>query len=360
MSGSGEQVGAGKGAERPLVAVSMGDPLGIGPELVVKALRDAKRRERARFVVLGLDEPLKAAAERAKIEPFWATADATKAPEVTSKDAQRDVLVLDDPRFAEASALARGGEARASKEGGAASFQWVEDAIALTKRAANEPLRAEAIVTAPISKEAWSLAGKSKYPGHTELLATRYQSKRAAMLFDSPGLRVVLATIHVPLSSVSGMLTIGRVFDPIDLGNDACKRLGVSRPRIAVCGLNPHAGERGLFGDEEERVIEPAVRLAQEAGIDARGPFPGDTVFNRAVRGEFDLVVAMYHDQGLIPVKLLAWDTAVNVTLGLPVVRTSPDHGTAFDIAGKNAADAGSFERAVDLAVRMVGEGNGQ
>ena len=336
----------------------MGDPLGIGPELVVKALGDAKRRARARFVVLGLDERLRAAAERAKIEPFWATADATKAPEVSSKDAKRDVLVLDDPRFAEASALARAGEARASKEGGAASFQWVEDAIALTKRAApGDALRADAIVTAPISKEAWSLAGKSKYPGHTELLATRYQSKRAAMLFDSPGLRVVLATIHVPLSSVSGMLTIGRVFDPIDLGNDACKRLGVSRPRIAVCGLNPHAGERGLFGDEEERVIEPAVRLAQEARIDARGPVPGDTVFNRAVRGEFDLVVAMYHDQGLIPVKLLAWDTAVNVTLGLPVVRTSPDHGTAFDIAGKNAADAGSFERAVDLAVRMVEEG---
>ncbi|MGP1310321.1 MAG: 4-hydroxythreonine-4-phosphate dehydrogenase PdxA, partial [Phycisphaerales bacterium] len=315
---------------------------------------DAKRRANARFVVLGLDDCLRAAAERAKIKPFWEVEDAA-AP--TGKGlGPGGVLVLHDGRFAEAAALAKAGEARASKEGGAASFQWVEDAIALTKRADGDGLRADAIVTAPISKEAWALAGRGKYPGHTELLATRYQSKRAVMLFDSPGLRVALATIHIPLLSVSDTLTIGRVFDPIDLGNDALKALGVARPRIAVCGLNPHAGEGGLFGDEEERVIGPAIRLAQEAGIDARGPFPADTVFNKAVRGEFDLVVAMYHDQGLIPVKLLAWDTAVNVTLGLPSVRTSPDHGTAFDIAGKNKADAGSFSRAVELALRMVGE----
>lgn len=355
MNARNEQVGRDGG---PRIAVTMGDPLGIGPEIVVKALGDAKRRAGARFVVLGLEECLRAAADRAKVKPFWTSVDASKP--VGAKDASGEVLVLDDPRFADAATLARAGEARPSREGGAASFQWVEDAVALTKRPADDPLKCDAIVTAPISKEAWVLAGKGKYPGHTELLATRYQSKRAAMLFDSPGLRVILATIHIPLLSVSDTLTIGRVFDPLDLGNDALKRLGIARPRIAVCGLNPHAGEGGLFGDEEERVIAPAIRLAQEAGIDARGAFPADTVFNRTVRGEFDLVVAMYHDQGLIPVKLLAWDTAVNVTLGLPVVRTSPDHGTAFDIVGKNKADAGSFERAVDLAVRMVGEGGGQ
>lgn len=354
MVGRGEQVGGSVDGSEPLIAVSMGDPLGIGPEVVVKALSDALRAGmRARFVVLGLEECVRAAAERAGIAPFWECVEAGK--EQAARDGAWRALVVDDPRFAQAGALARAGEARPSREGGAASFQWVDDAIALTKRPRGDGLRADAIVTAPISKEAWALAGRSRFPGHTELLASRYGSRRAAMLFDAPGLRVALATIHVSLSSVSGMLTIGRVFDPIDLGDEALKRMGVRRPRIAVCGLNPHAGERGLFGDEEERVIAPAIELAREGGIDARGPFPADTVFNRAVRGEFDLVVAMYHDQGLIPVKLLAWDSAVNVTLGLPVVRTSPDHGTAFDIAGKNAADAGSFSRAVELAARMVG-----
>lgn len=329
----------------------MGDPLGIGPEIIVKTLADPAIRRSARFLVFGLHGCLLDAAERAGVEPFWRKVPAHSA--LAESGASHDILVLDDDRFADAAHLARQGEARPSREGGAASFQFVEDAIASTRRKPGDPLRADAIVTAPISKEAWALAGRSKYPGHTELLATRFQSKRVAMMFDSPTLRVVLATIHVPLMDLQGLLTIGRVFDPIDLGNDALRRLGVERPRIAVCGLNPHAGEGGLFGDEEQRLIEPAIRLAQEAGIDARGPFPADTVFNRAVRGEFDLVVAMYHDQGLIPVKLLAWDSAVNVTLGLPVVRTSPDHGTAFDIARQNKADAGSLSRAVELAVRM-------
>lgn len=329
----------------------MGDPLGIGPEIVVKALADPALRRSARFLVFGLHECLLAAAERARIEPYWWKAPAHSP--IADTGAAHDVLVLDDERSQDAASLARAGEARPSREGGAASFQFVEDAIASTRRKPGDPLRADAIVTAPISKEAWALAGKGKYPGHTELLATRYQSRRAAMMFESPRLRVILATIHVPLMELEGLLTIGRIFDPIDLGNDALRRMGIERPRIAVCGLNPHAGEGGLFGDEEQRLIEPAIRLAQDAGIDARGPFPADTVFNKAVRGEFDLVVAMYHDQGLIPVKLLAWDSAVNVTLGLPVVRTSPDHGTAFDIAHQNKADPGSFSHAVQLAIRL-------
>ena len=329
----------------------MGDPLGIGPEIVVKALALPETRGAARFLVFGLHDCLLDAAERAGIEPFWWKVPAQSA--IADAGASHDVLVLDDERFADAARLSREGAHRPTREGGAASFQFVEDAIASTRRRPGDPLRADAIVTAPISKEAWSLAGRGKYPGHTELLATRFQSRRAAMLFDSPKLRVVLATIHVPLMRLSDLLTIGRVFDPIDLGNEALKRMGIERPRIAVCGLNPHAGEGGLFGDEEQRIIGPAILLAQDAGIDARGPYPADTVFNKAVRGEFDLVVAMYHDQGLIPVKLLPWGSAVNVTLGLPVARTSPDHGTAFDIAGKSVADAGSFARAIDLAVRL-------
>ena len=175
------------------------------------------------------------------------------------------------------------------------------------------------------------------------------------MMFVSPRLKVILATVHVPLRMVPGLLTRERVVRTIELGAAECARLGVGGPRVAVCGVNPHAGEAGLLGDDEGRVIGPAIEAAKKRGIDARGPFPGDTVFNAAVKGEFDLVVAMYHDQGLIRVKLLDRDRAVNVTVGLPVIRTSPDHGTAFDIAGRGIADAGSMKAAIRLAVRMAG-----
>jgi 4-hydroxythreonine-4-phosphate dehydrogenase len=174
------------------------------------------------------------------------------------------------------------------------------------------------------------------------------------MMFDSPRLRVVLATTHLPLMDIRNVLTIGRVFDAIDLGHEACRELGLPRPRVAVTGLNPHAGEAGQIGDEEERLITPAIRVARDGGIDVEGPFPADTLFIRAAAGDFDLVVAMYHDQGLIPVKLLGWDKAVNLTLGLPIIRTSPDHGTAFDIVGRNRASAGSMRAAIDLAARLA------
>jgi 4-hydroxythreonine-4-phosphate dehydrogenase len=208
-------------------------------------------------------------------------------------------------------------------------------------------------VTAPISKESWTLAG-FRWPGHTELFAARTKAKRQAMAFVSPRLNVVLATTHVPLMEIRNLLTIGRVHEPIALGHELCLSLGIAKPRIAVCGLNPHAGENGLFGDEEIRIIKPAIDMARASGIDAYGPFPGDTIFIDAAAGSWDLVVAMYHDQGLIPVKLLGWDKAVNVTLGLPIVRTSPDHGTAFGIAGKNKASEGSMKAAIALASRLT------
>jgi 4-hydroxythreonine-4-phosphate dehydrogenase len=176
------------------------------------------------------------------------------------------------------------------------------------------------------------------------------------MMFVSPRLRVALASAHVPLMDIRNVLTIGRVFDPIELGVDLCRQLGIAGPRIAVCGLNPHAGEHGLFGDEEDRIIRPAIEMARRHGIDASGPFPGDTVFIDAAAGRFDLVVAMYHDQGLIPVKLLGWDKAVNVTVGLPIVRTSPDHGTAFNIARSNSASEGSMRAAIALAIRLASQ----
>lgn len=339
---------------RPTIAITMGDPLGIGPEIVVHALADQRLRRSARFVIHGMAAPLFAAAEAAGVDPFWWRV-RSDSPLIDTAQSQDVVLV--DHALADAD-VAGGGidldRRRPSRIGGEASFQFVESAIVDAARPTDDPRRADAIVTAPINKQSWHMAGRGKYPGHTELLATRFKAKRFAMMFVAPRLKVVLATIHIPLMDLRNALTIGRVFDPIDLGNEACMRLGITRPRIAVCGLNPHAGEAGLFGDEESRLIEPAIRMAIDAGIDASGPFPADTIFNAAVDRKFDLVVAMYHDQGLIPVKLLARDEAVNMTLGLPVVRTSPDHGTAFDIAGRNMANPGSMRAAIELAIRSV------
>ena len=344
----------------PTLGLTMGDPLGIGPEVTVKALADRDLRSRARFLIFGMGGALHAAAHKAGIEPFWWRA-SHDSPALEATGSHDVVLVdYDDPRAREAHSEEAGAatsipdaRARPTKSGGAASFQFVEDAIASARSPAHAALRVDAIVTAPISKEAWAMAGRGKYPGHTELLATRFGVSRSRMMFVAPQLRVILATTHIPLMDIRNTLTIGRVFDTIDLGAQACRRLGVEKPRIAVCGLNPHAGEHGLMGDEEERIIEPAIRLACEQGIDAHGPFPGDTIFNSAIKGRFDLVVAMYHDQGLIPVKLLAFDCAVNATIGLPIVRTSPDHGTAYDIAGRNVADPGSMKAAIDLAITL-------
>jgi len=337
----------------PTIAVSMGDPLGIGPEVIVKALADPALRRSARFVVRGLAEPMHYAADMAEIEPYWWR---VQHDSDLVRDAMgHSVVVLDYDELTIPGAPGFGVEGpRPTRAGGHASFVWVEHAIEDCKRGAGDPLRADAICTAPISKAAWSMAGRGKYPGHTELLATRFGARRHAMMFIGPRLRVALATAHIPLNDIRNALTIGRVFDPIDLGAEACRMLGVDRPRIAVCGLNPHAGEGGLLGDEETRLIEPAIRLAQDAGIDARGPFPADTIFHKALDGKFDLVVAMYHDQGLIPVKLLEWRDSVNLTAGLPVARTSPDHGTAHDIAGRNKADASSMKAALELAVKMA------
>lgn len=337
----------------------MGDPGGIGPEVVVKALADRGVRGLARFVIHGAADAMHEAAQAAGVEPFWWEARRGSALVETARS--HEVVVIDD-RDDDRTGYARA----ANRVAGELSFRWVEDAIASARLPEGDPMRADAIVTGPVSKEAWSLAGRGRYPGHTELLATRFGAKRHAMMFVGPRLRVVLASAHVPLMDLRNVLTIGRVYDAIDLGHDACIRLGIARPRVAVCGLNPHAGEQGLLGDEEERLIAPAIRIAAEQGMDVHGPFPADTIFNAAVGApgrpaRFDLVVAMYHDQGLIPVKLLFCDESVNVTLGLPMVRTSPDHGTAFDIAGKNRADAGSMKAAIRLAARMAqGESEGR
>ena len=327
----------------------MGDPGGIGPEVLVKALADDARSSRARWVVFGLHTPMLDAAERAGIEPFWDRMTRAEAGKLAGWPG--GVTLIDgEPELASS----RVWPARDGKLSGEVSFRFVEDAIGCCRLKADHPLRADAVCTAPISKMAWELAGKGRFPGHTELLAVRFGAERAGMMFESPSLRVMLATVHLPLLQIRDVFTIGCVFDAIELGHEGCRMLGIERPRLAVCGLNPHAGEGGLLGDEEQRVIIPAIKMAKQQGIDARGPFPGDTVFNAAVAGDYDLVVAMYHDQGLIPVKLLHRDEAVNMTVGLPVPRTSPDHGTAFDLAGKDRAREGSMAAALDLAVRLA------
>jgi 4-hydroxythreonine-4-phosphate dehydrogenase len=341
-------------SSKPTIGITMGDPAGIGPEIVLKALADRELRRQARFIIYGLNELMNYEADRQEINPFWSRVQHDS--ERTTRQIFEDCVLLD---FDEFDGLVRSPR-QPSKMGGIASKLFVEEAIndamlPIDGAGAGHPRRIDAIVTGPICKESWMLGGFN-WPGHTELLAYRTKAKRHSMMFVSPRLRVALCSTHIPLNEIRNVLTIGRIFDPIDLGNEACKQLGIERPRIAVTGLNPHAGENGQFGDEEARLIEPAVRVAQEAGIHVRGPFPADTIFIRAAAGDYDLVVAMYHDQGLIPVKLLGWDKAVNWTIGLPIIRTSPDHGTAFDIAGKNPpmASANSMRAAIDLAIQLA------
>ncbi len=325
----------------PTIGITMGDPCGIGAEIIVKAMADPKLNCLARFVIFGLSEQLAYTADRLEL-PFTFR----REHHEDIRPFSDDLAVLDYDEFDMPAAMQRG----PSKIGGQASMAFCVDAIEAAKTS-----MIDAIVTAPISKTSWQMAKFTKFAGHTELLADKCNVRNPAMMFASPKLRVVLATIHEALFQVYHKFTIGCVYNPIDLADQALKNwFGIESPRIAVCGLNPHAGEGGKFGDEEERIITPAIVLANEAGINAQGPFPADTVFLKALEGKFDCVIAMYHDQGLIPVKLLGWQDAVNVTLGLPIIRTSPDHGTAFDIADKNRADESSMKAAINLAIDLA------
>ncbi len=342
----------------------MGDPGGIGAEIICKALAEPGLRAAASYRIHGSAAAMLAAARAAGITPFWSV---EGEGDLGRTDGVHVVLIdahaKHDATLAPPQPSARAGEL---------SFLWVEDAIRDAQRPVSDAAHADAIVTAPISKTSWNMAGHTKWPGHTELLAERFNAPRSGMLFVGPHLRVMLATIHVPLMRVGGMLTTERVLEAIELAHEGTL---VSRgvppratsqapiaprpPRIAVCGLNPHAGEGGILGSEDDRIIAPAVAQARSMGIDAHGPLPGDTVFSAAAappvgKGLYDCVVAMYHDQGLIPVKLVDREETVNVTVGLPTIRTSPAHGTAFDIAGKNVASAASMRAAIKLAIRMA------
>jgi 4-hydroxythreonine-4-phosphate dehydrogenase len=328
-------------AYRPLIGITMGDPLGIGPEVTVKALADPALRGQARYVIFGLHDVLSVAADQAEINAFW-----WREPYEFGPRVETGVLLAD---FDDLPTMRLNGAREPETLAGEASFRFVEEGIRALKEG-----RIDALVTAPICKESWRLAGR-RFPGHTELLAQRFDNRRVTMAFVTPGLRVALASTHLPLFELRNRFTIGLVHQPIDLLDHALREwFGVPTPRIGVLGLNPHAGEGGLMGDEEQRIIEPAVAMARNSGINVTGPLPPDTAFTPAMLARFDGLVAMYHDQGLIPVKLLAFDQAVQLTLGLGAVRTSPDHGTAFDVAGKNRANSGSMRAAIQLAIDLA------
>jgi 4-hydroxythreonine-4-phosphate dehydrogenase len=288
---------------RPRVALTAGDPAGIGPEIVRKAAADPR--------VLAACEPVFYGA----VEPDAA---GRFPPGVLSADA------------------------------GGSAYEAIVAAVEAALAG-----RVDAIATAPVNKEAFALAGLP-WKGHTDLLGALTRAPRAVMMFDSPTLRVSLATVHIPLSDVPRALTAPVLGETIRITADSLPDFGFAAPRLAVAGLNPHAGEHGLMGREDDEVLSPTVAACVREGYDVVGPIPGDTVFLRASRGEFDAVIACYHDQGLIPVKLLSFGQSVNVTLGLPIVRTSVDHGTAFDIAGQDRADPSSMVEAVLLAARLA------
>ena len=326
---------------RPTIAITMGDPAGIGPEVIVKALADPILRHRARYIIYGMNELLSYAADLAEFDVFWWRDQYGGR----LRSYPHDVVVVDYDQYSILGHAIRS----PSKMGGEASMRFCLDAI----EAAQKKI-VDAVVTAPIAKESWKLA-RYNYPGHTELFAQKTNSKRYCMMFAGGPLKVALATVHMPLMGLWGKLNIGAIFQPLELLHDALVNwFDIPKPRIAVAGVNPHASENGQFGDEEERLISPAILMAREQGIDATGPYPPDTVFLAARDGKFDAVLAMYHDQGLIPVKLLAFDQAVNLTLGLPIVRTSPDHGTAFDIVGRNRANPSSMRAAIELAINLA------
>lgn len=327
--------------ERPLIGITMGDPLGVGPEVVLKALADVELRSRGRFIIFGQHEVLEIVADQIEISPYWWRVPFEHGPRVTS-----GVLVLD---FDDIPTVRLNGQRIPDPLAGQASYRFVEEGIRHLRTGV-----LDALVTAPICKESWRLANY-RMLDHTEFLTRRFEAKRVTMMFTAGRMRVALASAHVPLFELRNMFTIGLVHQPIDLLDEALREWwGVERPHIGVLGLNPHAGENGLLGDEEIRIIEPALAIARSSGIHVTGPIPPDTAFTPDSLRRYDGIVAMYHDQGLIPVKMHAFDHAVQITLGIPAIRTSPDHGTAFDIAGKNRASANSMKAAIAQAIELA------
>ena len=336
---------------RPIIGITMGDPFGVGPEIAVKALADKNAYSLCRSLLIGnikvIQEAITLTKLELKVQPVLSETEADFKP------GQIDVL---QPAGCLVKELQYG---NVSAQAGHAAFTAIEKAIELAKSG-----KIHAAVTCPINKEAINAAGHN-FPGHTEIFADYTGTKDYAMLLIYGDLRVIHVTTHVPIEQVGRMVIKQRVLKVIELAHDACLKLGLEHPRIGVAGLNPHAGDGGLFGQQEQMHIAPAIEAARSAGINAEGPVPADTLFPKAIGGLYDICVAMYHDQGHIPLKLtgFVWDrenkrwhsvNGVNITLGLPIIRTSVDHGTAFDIAGKGIASPDSLTNAIEYAVKLA------
>ena len=310
--------------EKSLIGITMGDPGGIGPEVILKALTSPEIRDAANYVVIGSEKVLSNISDRVLAD---------------------NISVLDLDNFIVNNALMH----KPLPESGKASVEYILKGLDLALNG-----KIDALVTAPISKEAIKLAGFN-YAGHTELLKEKTSVENVVMFMVGKGLRVSFVTTHLAVNEISGAINQENVFSTIQITATGLKTFfGIPQPKIAVCGLNPHCGDGNRFGTEERDVIMPAIERAQEMGINCQGPLSADTVFNKALNGEFDIVVVQFHDQGAIPIKMHAFDSGVNITLGIPAIRTSPTHGTAFNIAGKGIADPGSMIEAIKTAAMMA------
>lgn len=331
---------------KPRLAVTTGDCAGIGPELVLRALNSKQVAERASLTIHGNLNILKRVSRQSGIsfDPKIQIINTLDDPRV---DTQKNVIIN-----TESAELEKIRPSRSQKICGTMAARWIEMAVADTLAD-----RSDAVVTAPINKNSFSMAGV-KFPGHTEMLASLCDSTTPCMAFYTPGFIVSLVTIHTAISNVPAMLKIDHLLNICRLTHQLCLRQGVEKPNIGMLALNPHAGENGLFGTEEKNILTPAIAAARDQGLNIEGPLVPDTAFTWLYPprqpAPFDAYVAMYHDQALIPFKMAAFDTGVNITLGLPIIRTSPDHGTAFDLAWRGKASPNSFFAAIRLAAKMA------
>lgn len=326
----------------PVIGITMGDPAGIGPEIIVKALREKNTYKICRPVVIGDEGVIARAVDELK---STLTLRVVRGGIKGEKFEFGSITILDKGKI-DIPPLSYGCP---NYESSVVMAESIKEAVKLSLTG-----EIDAFTTAPINKEALRRSG-NPYPGHTELIAKLANANNPVMMLAGDKLKVVLVTTHCSLKNVADLITTRKIFITIKTADDFLKRyLGIDRPKIAVAALNPHAGEEGNFGSEEETIIRPAIKEAVSLGINVKGPFPADSLFYYAAKGDYNLVVCMYHDQGLIPLKLLNFSDAVNVTLGLPIIRTSPDHGTAYDIAGKGIATPSSLLRAIELAARMA------
>ncbi|MFC2149261.1 4-hydroxythreonine-4-phosphate dehydrogenase PdxA [Candidatus Auribacterota bacterium] len=329
----------------PVIGITIGDVAGIGPEVIVRSLSEKKARDFIP-VIIGSKKILEDAANYSKV-----SLNIVQINDINREDLKPENVYCFDNVGIDANAVALGkGDDICGKY-----------AMACIDAASEMALRGsiDAIATAPVNKEVICNAGYD-FQGHTGYLAEKSGAKKYRMMFAGKGLKFILVTTHIPLKEVSQKLDKGKIADTILFAHKAAALFGKEKPKIAVCGLNPHAGEGGLMGKEENEIISPAIEEVKGKGVNAAGPFPPDTIFGRVLKREFDFVVAMYHDQALIPFKMVAFEEGVNITLGMPYIRTSPDHGTAYAIAGKGIADRGSMKEAIRLAVELSKKSSGK